>query len=79
MSKSPEHPGNPKWKTHDEWLKAVEPRQMSMVTAATSNKELMERFGLQDESQQGDAAWGNVELDSNNQNGWGQPMFNNDW
>ncbi|KAI8066720.1 hypothetical protein BC940DRAFT_61607 [Gongronella butleri] len=77
MSSSPEHPGAPAWKTYDEWVQPQEPRQISMVTKASTLKEDFERFNVQDEYAAGDKAWGEVDLDPLNQNGWGGNLYGN--
>ncbi|KAG0189359.1 hypothetical protein DFQ28_003527 [Apophysomyces sp. BC1034] len=69
---TPKHPGEPKWKTHSEWLRTGDHKSIEVeMTEEQSRDDLLERFGLTDDPV--DNGWGTVDNDSSDANfggGW---------
>ncbi|CAO3645943.1 unnamed protein product [Cunninghamella blakesleeana] len=73
----PQHPGKPQWKTYNQWKKTVVPNHITIsLSIENLQKDMLKKFNLQDESNLGDGAWGEVDLDTNNQRGWGGDFYN---
>lgn len=74
MSKLPEHPGNPKWSTLEEWQKMKQPQTVFLEREKETDEDLMKRFGLKPEEGSG---WGDSNDDDDG--GWGQPNQGGGW
>ncbi|ORZ24294.1 hypothetical protein BCR42DRAFT_402629 [Absidia repens] len=76
-SSSPQHPGGPLWKKFSDWNKTQTPSSMTMpLSAKEEQQDLLNRFKLQDDSNQQDA-WGQVDLHPNTNQGWGTKLSTN--
>jgi hypothetical protein len=71
MSSPPEHPGEPKWTSFQEWNKSKVPHAIVLEKSASeTHADLLKRFGLSDESTENDG-WGLAE--GAQDQGWGAP------
>ncbi|CAO3610334.1 unnamed protein product [Mucor hiemalis] len=69
MSTPPEHPGNPKWQSYNDWIKEKTPTLVDYkATVEETREEQFERFGLTDEGGNG---WGDASEAQDA--GWGAP------
>ncbi|KAI8878363.1 hypothetical protein K501DRAFT_287909 [Backusella circina FSU 941] len=58
MSSIPQHPGEPKWESFQEWNKTKEPTAIELPKSENETRaDLLRRFGLNDESAENDG-WG---------------------